>query len=364
MPLRIGIMCRKKGKSFFEPSYFRAIHKEGEKLGAEVYFFSHEDVQSEKRQVAGYVPGDKGGWIKKNFAWPDIVIDRYRSGWTPEFKKLRKSGTLNILIPKFTTKSRATDLFLNTESTRRWIPETQPYSQAKLKEMLERHPIVYLKPSNGTGGAGVVQLKKTSQGISSQYRTRSMKVGKKHYSTMDSMYTAMNSWVRKENIRGGTFMLQQGLNLELVPGRWADIRLFIQKNGMGEWEVTGLGVRLAAAGSPNTNLIAPGNKGYSFKPFMEKYFGEEKTRQIRQECDELAMDTVKVIESHFGTMMEFGMDIGIEKNGRVWLLEVNPKPCKDIMWKIGEWDQYRKTVRRPLEYARYRVEQQNGTTSD
>ncbi|MDG0795150.1 YheC/YheD family protein [Cohnella ginsengisoli] len=359
--IHIGVMTRRKGKSFFESGYFRHMHKEGEKLGLNVYFFSHEDVHVNKRLVYGYVPKINGGWIKKLFPWPDIVIDRYRSGWTPSFKALRNSGLLRIANPKFTTKNRATKLFEDTASMRKWIPETKPYHASTLKEMFNAHPILYLKPANGTGGAGVVQLRKRKNGISAQFRTRAMKVGKYKFPTIGKAVTAMNRWVQKEKIRGGAFLLQQGLDLELVQGRWADIRLFIQKNGSGNWEVTGIGVRQAAAGSPNTNLIAKGNQGYPFQSFMEKHFGEEKTRQIQHECEALAHETVKVIENRFGSMMEFGLDIGIDRNGHVWLLEVNPKPCKDIMWKIGESQNYLRTVRRPLQYAKYLAENKNGT---
>jgi len=361
--IHIGVMARRKGKSFFESSYYRQMHNEGEKLGLNVYFFTHEDAHVNKRLVDGYVPGRNGGWVKKSFPWPDIVIDRYRGGWTPSFKALRNSGLLRIANPKFTTKNRATKLFLDTPSMRRWIPETRPYHAAALKDMIKKHPILYLKPANGTGGAGIVQIRKRENGISAQFRTRAMKVGKYRFPTIEKAVTAMNRWVKKERIRGGTFLLQQGLDLELVKGRWADVRLFIQKNGSGNWEVTGLGVRQAAAGSPNTNLIAKGNIGYPFQSFMKKHFGEEKTRQIRRQCDELAHETVRVIENRFGRMMEFGMDIGIDRSGNVWLLEVNPKPCKDIMWKIGESQNYLRTVRRPLQYAKYLVENAGGTTS-
>lgn len=360
--IHIGVMTRRKGKSFFESGYFRHMHKEGEKLGLNVYFFAHEDVHVNKRLVDGYVPERTGGWVKKSFPWPDIVIDRYRSGWTPSFKALRNSGLLRIANPKFTTKNRATKLFLDTASMRKWIPETRPYHAATLKDMIKKHPILYLKPANGTGGASIVQVRKRENGISAQFRTRAMKVGKYRFPTIEKAVTAMNRWVKKEKIRGGTFLLQQGLDLELDKGRWADVRLFIQKNGSGNWEVTGIGVRQAAAGSPNTNLIAKGNKGYPFQSFMKKHFGEEKTRQIRRQCEELAHETVRVIENRFGSMMEFGMDIGIDRSGNVWLLEVNPKPCKDIMWKIGESQNYLRTVRQPLQYAKYLAENAGGTS--
>ncbi|MCK9909492.1 YheC/YheD family protein [Microbacteriaceae bacterium K1510] len=57
--------------------------------------------------------------------------------------------------------------------------------------------------------------------------------------------------------------------------------------------------------------------------------------------------------------MVFGIFIGVDVNGRVWLIEMNPKPGRDIFRKLGREDRYALAVRRPLQYALHLLNQQN-----
>nr|WP_208414473.1 YheC/YheD family protein [Paenibacillus castaneae] len=63
---------------------------------------------------------------------------------------------------------------------------------------------------------------------------------------------------------------------------------------------------------------------------MIRRFGPEKAKQISRECDQMAMKLMEVIEERYGSMMEFGMDVGVDVKGNVWLIEANPKPSHSI----------------------------------
>ncbi|MFC5651938.1 YheC/YheD family protein [Paenibacillus solisilvae] len=43
----------------------------------------------------------------------------------------------------------------------------------------------------------------------------------------------------------------------------------------------------------------------------------------------------------------------MDVNGRVWLIEANPKPGRTLFIKTGERKVYRTSVRRPLQYAMF-----------
>lgn len=88
-----------------------------------------------------------------------------------------------------------------------------------------------------------------------------------------------------------------------------------------------------------------------FTPFMSKTFGEEKAEEILRECHELAHQTALTLESHFGRMMEFGLDIGVDVDGRVWLIEVNPKPGREVFREMGDRETYAEAIRRPILFA-------------
>ncbi|MDD3894034.1 MAG: hypothetical protein PHU36_03325, partial [Syntrophomonadaceae bacterium] len=53
-----------------------------------------------------------------------------------------------------------------------------------------------------------------------------------------------------------------------------------------------------------------------------------------------------------GIYGELGLDVGIDKNGALWLIEVNSKPRKTTESEYST-AVMRKTFKRPLEFASY-----------
>lgn len=349
----VGVWTRRIGRSFIEPLYFRGLFREGRKLGALVYFFSEEDVREKKKRIFGFTPDANGRWVQAMHPWPDIVIDRRRSRWTPAFRRLRRKGLFTMASSPYAMKGKATGILAGTEEVRRWIPETVDYSPAGLKQMMERFPIVYVKPGNGTGGGSVVRIAREGGQWKVWGRELRSSLRQARLGTAEQVQGWVGRWVDAQRVRNGTFIVQQGLNSKLVPNRVVDHRLLIQKNGKGKWEVTGIATRIGGPNSPTTNLLYGDGKARKFDAFLKERFGWKKADRIRTECKEMAHALVRSIEARFGPMMEFGMDVGIEPSGKVWLIEANPKPSRDVFLKTGERRVYATAVRRPLEYALY-----------
>ncbi|WNQ09953.1 YheC/YheD family protein [Paenibacillus aurantius] len=345
----IGIMVWRNGRTLSEPAYFRGLVREGQKLGAVTYLFTLTDIEDRKKKINGLTLSPEGEWQEREFGWPDVVIDRYRRGGSL-YTGIRNSSLFVYANNKFTNKWTATQLFLREDRLKRWMPETLEYNHYNLRRMLNRHSLLYIKPGNGTAGSSIVKLKVLSNGYEVLGRSRNLTRRKAVLPSSSSLRNWLDQWTVKERIHNGNFMVQQGLDLELVPGRVVDTRLLIQKNEKGVWEVTGLGMRVGAPRSSTSNLHG-GGKALPFHVLLHKRFGKTRTESIRQECEELAQEVVRTIERHFGSMMEFGLDIGIDVDGKVWLIEVNPKPGREIFREMGDKTLYRKAVRRPLEYA-------------
>ncbi|MFM1654355.1 YheC/YheD family protein [Brevibacillus sp. B_LB10_24] len=345
----IGILTYRNGHRFQEPGYFRRLISEGQKLGATVFLFSHEDAFERRRVIRGFTPSAKGGWESKLFPWPDVVIDRCRKG-SPGYRQFRRKKLFLYANNTYTNKWNATQLFLKDDAVQRWMPDTVAYSPEHLRQMLKKYRLLYIKPGNGTGGRSILKLTRTAEGYTVLGRDNRLVKKTARFQTLPPLIQWLNRWVKTERIREGNFMIQQGLDLSLVPGRATDIRLLIQKNELGEWDITGLGIRIGGKNSSTSNLHG-GGKAVPFESLMAERFGPEQTKSILLECHELARQVVHTIERHFGPMMEFGLDIGVDVNGRVWLIEVNPKPGREIFKRIGRMDLYRRSIQRPLQYA-------------
>ena len=133
-----------------------------------------------------------------------------------------------------------------------------------------------------------------------------------------------------------------------------DIRIIYQKDGQGQWTISKKFVRIAAPGSSISNLSRGGRIERSvvvlkqlFK-FDQKLI-EEKNLEMRKLCEMIAFTLESASESTFG---ELGLDIGIDKTGHLWLIEVNSKPRKTTQTKMSQKIVYN-TFSRPLEYAAY-----------
>ncbi|TPG82088.1 YheC/YheD family protein [Brevibacillus laterosporus] len=357
----IGILTWREGTKFSEPKYFRNLIRQGKELGVKVFLFSHRDVLVKQRRVRGYIPDKQGGWSSKWFGWPDVVIDRCRTR-QPGYLSFRRQKHFLYANSVFSNKWNITDYLWKDETMRKWMPRTQIYSEKALHAYMEDFPIVYVKPGNGTGGRSVLKISRVKGGFLLVGRNKNVQHKTWQVTSRDALVERVNLWVDQEQIRKGYFMVQQGLDLALLPDRPSDTRLLIQKNQQGKWSITGLGVRVGVLKSATSNLHN-GGKATDFISFMNNKFGEERGKEILNECHELAYYTVKKLEEKYGRMLEFGLDIGIDTSGHIWLIEVNPKPGRDIFLGMGKAELYKEAVRNPLAYAIWLAETENKTVA-
>lgn len=344
----IGILTWRKGQRFGEPDYLRKLVRAGQKLGAEIYLFSHQDVYRKAKKIRGFVPKAGGGWASRWFPWPEVVIDRYRRR-VPEYIRLRNSSLFFFANSPFSKKWRVTQLLAKDERVRHWIPETHLYAKKTMASMLARHPLVYVKPGNGSGGKSILRVEHVGQNYLLSGRDKQYQVHKARLDSRMAVENWVSRWVAQQRIADGNFLVQQGVDLGLIPGHVADVRVLIQKDEGGEWRVTGSGVRIGKSGSSTSNLHG-GGQAFPFAPLIERCFGSKAPHIIR-ECHLLAHEVASTLEDYFGRMMEFGLDIGVDVNGRVWLIEVNPKPGREVFRQIGEKDTYAKAIERPVQFA-------------
>lgn len=347
----IGILTWRKGHVFLEPDYFRQLVREGHKLGTDVCIFSPGDVLIPGSKIRGFIPAAKGGWGDAEFAWPDVVIDRYRNlrpaSDFQRYVQFRDQAPFLFTNQRLGDKLRVYEILKQEPRLKKWLPETVAFNLENLFGMLARHKMVYIKPSNGTGGRGILKVIRQEQGyrLAGRDMTRAIKAAKLRTDL------ELTTWVRRW-VGNKKFLIQKGLQLNLVPGCTADIRLLIQKDETGQWDITGLGMRVGGKQSATSNLHGGGTAAQA-EMLLHKLFGIEKTRTILQKCRELAFQVAERLESHYGKMLEFGIDIGIDTDGQVWLIEVNPKPGREIFRKLGWLSIYKEAVRRPLKYALY-----------
>lgn len=336
-----------------ELPFFRKLTDAGQKLGLNVFVFTPEDIDDSTRQIRAWVFNkETGKWGRKLSPFPDIIYDRCRFQRNYRFRLLRKfrqdHPNLIYMSRPLLHKWGIHQILYRNRRIRPYLPETASYqSFAGLLRMLDQHGLIYVKPIDGTGGRGILRIEKWGEGgYRVQGRDRSRRIIPPYTVSRDQLRVRLGKWQLSPR-----HLVQQGIRITLRDGRVHDYRLLIQKDGSGQWKVTGSAGRIGAHRSITSNLHGGGSAVPTDRLLRMRFNSEEKIRDIEDNMERLAYYTVEHLERQFGSLCELALDIAVDEKGKVWLLEINPKPAREVFARIGEKDTYQTAVNRPLEYA-------------
>src|SRR5262249_48481207 len=84
---------------------------------------------------------------------------------------------------------------------------------------------------------------------------------------------------------------------------------------------------------------------------------EETVTAVKRKAEELGVEIAAYLERAYGRLCELALDLAIDRKGQIFLLEVNPKPSREVFIQAGERETYRRAIIRPLEYAVWMYDQ-------
>lgn len=355
MSHQIGVLAMYlPGRRLEEISFFRKLCVAGNKLGLEVLIFTPDDMDSARGRIhAMTYNANRAAWLRKWAPVPPLIYDRCRYHGAHNYRKLtrfrQKHAKLRYLGRMMASKWTVHQLLSEHPQIAPHLPTTVRYKDAKeLASFLKRYPVVFLKPKNGTGGRGIIRLQRTAGGTTylMQGRDPHRRIIPARRITASQIPARLAGWKLSEK-----YIVQQGIPLELNNGRVHDFRMLIQKDGQGRWQVTGCAGRIGPKASVTSNLHG-GGKAVPMETLLRQRFkSPSKVDEIREQAYALGLNVAEQIEKHFGPQCETGIDLAVDPKGNVWLLEVNPKPSREVFRRIGEKETYRQAIYRPLEYA-------------
>ncbi|MFF2910186.1 YheC/YheD family protein [Paenibacillus sp. NPDC057934] len=354
-------------KQLEERSVYRRMIIEGGKLGLDVFVFTPMDVHASKDQVYAMVYDSKTGkWSRKWRAVPTMIFDRCRIQKSARFQQLlrfrARYNHLTFLNRPLRNKWTIHQTFSQKQRFKQHLPNTLLYqSSTDLKKMLRNHSVVYVKPINGTGGRGILRIDKkgSAQGI---FDIQGRRQNRRIIAPRKVSSSQLDSVVRQWCI-GTTFLVQQGIPLRLPSGRYHDYRMLVQKNGHGVWELTGMAGRVGAAHSVTSNLHGGGHAVRAEKLLRSWLGSQEKTTRVMKTAEKLGIEAAAYLEDCFSSLCELALDLAIDREGNIYILEVNPKPAREVFLRSGDTETYRKSLVRPLEYAMWVYKNKNTPSS-
>lgn len=239
------------------------------------------------------------------------------------------------------SKWKKTKALLRYKSLQAYIPRTVRFNRLQLSRMLREYRMVYVKPENGMYGMGVMRVEQSAKGYHFQILER-----KRSYKTFDAMYAAIRKITKSRS-----YLVQKGIRLLTYKGRRFDLRIMAQLNPRKQWETTGMIGRVAAPRKIVTNYHSGGTLTPVTRLLSNLTNYRMYNRTIRK-LEYMGVKSGQAIQSHFPGVCEVGVDVGMDRSLKPWILEVNTRPDPYIFRKLSDPSIFRKIRRYAKAYRR------------
>ncbi|MFC4776367.1 YheC/YheD family protein [Paenibacillus sp. GCM10023252] len=333
-----------------EDSFCRSLSKAAASMGILLFLFSPEELSGGKF----YSYRLQGGvWKRELSALPDLIYDRcfYKNN----VERMRCRAVLRAL------HTRKPHLMLSGELPSKWdvyvawkddvqlspyLPQTQRYDTLLRACVLCKEQQLFLKPSSGMQGKGVIHLSYLP--YEQQWKLAGRTRRNRPFEMKFSDQTACEAWIVRF-IGNTKYLIQPYLELTGTDRKPFDVRALVQKDDKGRWQMTGTAVRTGATGSVTSNLHGGGDSSDA-AGCLASLYGARQAEELLQQIGVISELAAERLEGAFGRYAEFGLDFGIEPSGRLWLIEANSKPGR-ACFRLQP-DIQKESLERPLRYAR------------
>ncbi len=358
----IGILTMERTPQNTPKTHYREMTFLGYRMGLLVYAFAPRDVDWKRGVVYGFrALRPHGAWQRGPYPLPTVLYDQTKSRVLARSASCRSLKTrlaargTTMLGPGFLTKNQVGSVLRRVPDLESHLPETLPATALNVRNLLRRYPSVYVKHAGGTLGWGVVKVSRAPGG---GYRWEAAKgfrrTARLHLRSSDSLARRLRLTTRR-----GTWLAQQGLDLCRYGGRPADIRLLVQKDGHGDWQVTVGFAKVAGRGQVVTNIGAGGSlhRLDDLLRHAARHHGwDAKPPELRNQLTQVAFDVARALDRAIGPLAELGLDLALDAKAQVWLIEANGKYSRAVFSRAVR----HLSIQRVFAYTRHLHEQKQG----
>lgn len=281
----------------------------GQQRGFETIFFSHRHVYPQRNSLTGIVWQEQQ-WKTIETDIPFIIYNRIPNRKIESHKSIQKTKqflTTNSIIfnPDFFNKWQVYDDLMNHERVNYLLPDTTFHPSIQtIQHKLSQHPINLISLKGDDTNHFYLEQVDDLMFVTYNHKNR------QYYKNLEQFkQTYFPNGFRQ-------YVLQDAIDLIQYQGEPFYLR--VHTNKTKRWHVSFL------YGREYT-----GNKIFD----TDEIFARNKRRNIIKKVQELALVLSKEIENmSTGTIGEIGFDIGIDREQRLWLLEVHAKPSWQVFY--------------------------------
>jgi hypothetical protein len=299
--------------------------------GMLAYAFAPEDIDWQERSVRGWV------WIgnvrrRVKCPLPDVVYDRVSSRTaerTPSFVRAKErllASHVKYYNRSFFNKWDVHCILERHMATKGHLPPTEELSSVSvLEKYLNRYGVVYVKPAQGSHGAGIFRVAKAGTGYNYRF-TRLNLPDKRGHARGIAPVLAFASRL----MQNGQYVVQRGLCLARIGGGTFDVRVLLQKTIRNKWVIQSMVARVAEPGNVVSNVADGGRILHPRRAIALAFGGRVNPRTMLVRLKRIAKTAAQVIESEVGfELAEMGVDLGIDASAKIWVIEANSRPGRE-----------------------------------
>jgi glutathione synthase/RimK-type ligase-like ATP-grasp enzyme len=230
------------------------------------------------------------------------------------------------------------------------IPKTERFKRSEILPFLSDRSACILKPRFGSGGRGIIKISKTGESYEIRYAKECKVIHESQLlDEIDFARRQLKSSRRK-------YIMQEWVDLPLFNGSVFDVRVIYQRGLNGKPFRTGMAARIAAPDRITSNLHRGGSR-LTLSRILNDVFGQDIDGEIGTKIRRLSSEVFEYLDNEVGPVGEIGIDFLIDRHGNINLIEVNSVPGRNL-FKILP-DIRERSIKRPIEYAKYLLEQKS-----
>jgi len=333
----------------------------GKQAGLTIYVTTVQNLKLHASRIIGYsYNGVTKSWERRWFPLPQVVYNRIperEDEWIPEVRQKIEEclahPNVRLFNQSFFSKWLLFKWLRSSRKTRRFVPLTRKYDPAmKLLPLMRKYPFLYLKPEKGKAGKGIMRISRQTgnRGYQLDAQEKNAKTVYR-YPTLRQLKERLNAMIGNQE-----YIVQQGIRLASYKSRPFDLRVLVQKNSRGVWTVTGIGARLAGELSITTH-VPRGGSIENPRRLLTSHFSAERAANILRRARRSALIIARQIErASKAELGELSLDLGVDRQARIWFFEANAKPMK-----FDEPDIRRKSLARLMQYCKYLTGKKHGS---
>lgn len=277
------------------------------------FYFRPEDVDLTHKKINGSFLVN-GKWVQKSTDFPDVIDnapmrerDKILYSVLEEHSILttRRIGSKKKIFNTLEKDGRFKDVL---------IPYKLIEDEVGIKLAIDEYKKVLLKPSRSNQGKNIYVIERSKNGfqVSTDSTTKS-------YSEL--AFTNLYNEVFANRL----YICQPFIESKTKEGHPFDVRIHTRKNIDGKWATVKIYPKIGIGKSITSN-ISQGGGISAINSFLEAQF-EDNWKDVKQRLNQLSRQFPPLFQSLYTFPIDaLGIDIGIDKSGKLWLFEVNTFP--------------------------------------